>query len=134
MTRGANLGQMTFVADILYHVCINLVKASIVLLYLRSFFKSWFRTSCLALLGFLAAFTVAITVASIAQCSPIPYFWDASISGTCIDQKALWYANAVFSIVTDVVLLALPLQPIHASNLSGGQKVALMMVFALGML
>jgi hypothetical protein len=35
---------MTFVADILYHVCINLVKISIVLLYLRSFFKSWFRT------------------------------------------------------------------------------------------
>ncbi|KAK1828907.1 integral membrane protein [Podospora conica] len=125
--------QMSFAADVLYHVCINLIKVSIVLLYLRSFFKSWFRTSCLALLGFLIAFTIAVTVATVAQCSPVPYFWDSSISGTCVDQKALWYANAVISIITDVVLLALPLQPIHASNLSGGQKVALMMIFALGM-
>ena len=125
--------QLSFVADIIYHVCFNLVKISIVLLYLRSFFKGWFRTSCLALLGFLVAFTVAITASSIAQCSPVPHFWDASVSGTCLDQRALWYANAIFTIVTDILLLALPLQPIHASNLPGGQKVALMLVFALGM-
>lgn len=51
---------------------------------------------------------------------------------TCINLTTNWYANAGFSIATDILILLLPMQPLWASNLPVNQKRALMLVFALG--
>ncbi|KAK0719256.1 hypothetical protein B0H67DRAFT_149527 [Lasiosphaeris hirsuta] len=122
-----------YAAQAFYKLTINLTKASILLLYLRIFVKKWFRMTCYVLLGIILAYTVATTASSIWQCTPIPRAWDKSIPGTCISITTNWYANAGFSISTDVIILALPMHPIYTSHLPGGQKVALMAVFALGM-
>lgn len=72
------------------------------------------------------------TASSVWQCTPVPRAWDKSIPGTCISLTANWYANAVFSIATDVLIIALPQRVIWQSQLPGAQKKALMGVFALG--
>ena len=69
---------------------------------------------------------------SIWQCTPVPRAWDRSLPGTCISLTANWYANAAFSITTDVLIILLPQKVIWESQLPGGQKKALMAVFALG--
>lgn len=76
----------------------------------------------------------ATTASSVWQCSPIARAWDKSIPGSCINITGNWYANAGFSIATDVIILALPMLPIYQSKLPSGQKLALMVVFALGIL
>ncbi|KAK3382091.1 integral membrane protein [Lasiosphaeria ovina] len=125
--------KLFYVAQIFYKLTINLSKASILLLYLRIFVTRQFRIACWTLLATVLAYMVATTVASIRQCSPVPRAWDKTISGECISMTDFWYANAGFSIATDILILALPMYPIYSSHLPPGQKVALMVVFALGL-
>lgn len=107
---------------------------SIVLLYLRIFVQRWFRICCYVLLGIVTAYAIASTLVSIFQCSPITGAWDKSTHPTCVSLTQNWYANAGYSIATDVLILLLPMQPIWASKLPLSQKRALMFVFALGSL
>ncbi len=77
---------------------------------------------------------IATFCAAVWQCTPISRAWDKTIPGTCIDITKNWYANAGFSIATDLIILMLPMQPLYASKLPLRQKIALMAVFALGIL
>ncbi|KND89528.1 hypothetical protein TOPH_05903 [Tolypocladium ophioglossoides CBS 100239] len=124
--------KLFYIAQIFYKLTINLTKSSILLLYLRIFVQRWFRICCYALMGLILAYMVATTASSIWQCSPIEGAWDKSIHPECISLTKNWYANAGFSIVTDVLILCLPMQPIWTSKLPINQKRALMLVFALG--
>ncbi len=119
-------------AQIFYKITINLTKTSILLLYRRIFVQRWFRISSLVLMSLVMAYMVATTAASIWQCSPIAGAWDRSLQPKCISLTKNWYANAGFAIATDVLILALPMQPIWTSKLPINQKRALMLVFALG--
>ncbi|VBB71324.1 Putative protein of unknown function [Podospora comata] len=125
--------KLFYVAQAFYKLTINLTKASILLLYLRIFPKLWFRKTCLVLLAVILLYMVGTTASSIWQCNPIPRAWDKSIAGTCISITANWYANAAFSITTDLVILGLPMHSIYTSHLPTSQKLALMGVFALGL-
>lgn len=124
--------KLFYVAQIFYKLTINLTKASILLLYLRIFIQKWFRICCYTLMAIILSYMVATTASSIWQCTPIRGAWDKSIGPTCISLTHNWYANAGFSIATDVLILLLPMQPIWTSKLPVNQKRALMFVFALG--
>jgi hypothetical protein len=124
--------KLFYVAQIFYKLTINLTKASILLLYLRIFVQRWFRICSYILMALTLAYMVATTGASIWQCSPIAGAWDKSLRPNCISLTKNWYANAGFAIATDVLILALPMQPIWKSKLPVNQKRALMLVFALG--
>ncbi|RYP93561.1 hypothetical protein DL770_000303 [Monosporascus sp. CRB-9-2] len=124
--------KLFYTAQAFYKFTTNLTKTSILLLYLRIFVQNWFRITCYVLLGSILTYMVAATASSIWQCSPVARAWDKSLPGTCIDITANWYANAGFSIATDVVILTLPMFPIYQSRLPSSQKLALMVVFALG--
>ena len=128
------VARYSYVADIFYKLSINTTKISIILFYLRRFVSHWFKIACYVVLGVISAFMVATTVTAIAQCSPVAAAWDVTVSGTCIDPKAYWYANSGISILINIIMLGLPFQPIHASSLPGGQKIALTIVFAIGAL
>ncbi|KAK1981562.1 integral membrane protein [Colletotrichum cereale] len=122
-----------YVAQIFYKITINLTKASILLLYLRIFVQRYFRILCHALLSIILAYMAATSASSIWQCTPIPRAWDKSIPGTCISLTRNWYANAGFSIATDILIMALPQHVIWQSKLPLNQKKALMIIFALGL-
>ncbi|RYP05796.1 hypothetical protein DL764_003565 [Monosporascus ibericus] len=124
--------KLFYTAQTFYKFTTNLTKSSILLLYLRIFVQSWFRITCYVLLVTILTYMVAATASSIWQCSPVARAWDKSLPGTCIDITANWYANAGFSIATDVVILTLPMFPIYQSQLPSSQRLALMVLFALG--
>ncbi|KAH8887168.1 integral membrane protein [Thozetella sp. PMI_491] len=124
--------KLFYVAQAFYKITINLTKASILLLYLRIFLQRWFRIACYVLLAIILAYMVSTLSSSIWQCSPVPRAWDKSIAGTCIDITTNWYANAGFSIASDIFILLLPMQPLYTSKLPARHKVALMAVFTLG--
>ncbi|KAK3987647.1 integral membrane protein [Cladorrhinum sp. PSN332] len=125
--------KLFYVAQAFYKLSINMTKTSILILYLRIFPSKWFRVTCYVLISLILLYMMGTTASSIWQCSPLPRAWDKSIPGTCISITANWYANAGFSIATDVIILALPMHPIYTSQLPKSQKVALMVVFALGL-
>ena len=120
-------------AQITYKASINLSKCCILLLYLRLFrIVRWFRWSCWALLVCVAVYCTASVAATIFQCRPVIRAFDKSVPGTCIDMANFWFANAGFSIATDVIILLLPMPLVWRLEVPVAQKVALMAVFAVG--
>ncbi|KAJ5493059.1 hypothetical protein N7539_001805 [Penicillium diatomitis] len=125
--------KLFFISQAFYKLTINLTKMSILLLYLRIFIQRWFRIVCFTLLIIISCYMIAALFASIFQCTPVARAWDKSIAGHCINITTNWYANAGFSIATDLMILALPMYPIYHSKMAVRRKIALMMVFAFGM-
>lgn len=75
--------------------------------------------------------TASITV-TIFQCRPIIRAFDKATPGTCINTAQFWFANAGFSIATDVIILLLPMPLVRRLAVPGAQKMALAAVFAVG--
>ncbi|KAG5922970.1 hypothetical protein E4U53_003613 [Claviceps sorghi] len=123
---------LSYVAQIFCNMTVNLTKSSVLLSYLREFVQPWFRVCSCALLGLIVADMIATVGASVWQCSPMEGAWDESVPATCISLPGGRYANAVFSVATDLVILLLPIQPIWQSRLPIIQKRTLVLVFALG--
>lgn len=124
-----------YITQITYKSCINLTKASILFLYIRIFGNiRWFRYACMALLTVVCMYCVASVVVTIFQCTPVERTWDRTFNGTCIDTKTFWYANAGFSIATDLMILIIPLPLVWGLQLPIIQKLALMAVFLIGSL
>ena len=56
-----------------------------------------------------AAWLLASITISIFQCLPIYAFWDEEIKKTCVNLTHFLIGNTVPNIVTDLVILGLPL-------------------------
>jgi hypothetical protein len=125
--------QLFYVHQIFYKVSINLTKISITLLYTRIFGNTrWFRFTCYFIMTATAMYCVSSVAATIFQCTPVPRMWDKTIAGTCINTSQFYYANAGFSIATDVIILFLPMPLVLNLQIPKIQKVALFLVFTLG--
>ncbi|CAI7628390.1 unnamed protein product [Penicillium glandicola] len=124
--------KLFFVSQAFYKLTMNMTKMSILMLYLRIFIQRWFRIICHALLAIITSYMVATFFASVFQCTPVARAWNKTIPGSCIDITTNWYANAGFSIATDIIILALPMYPLYKSKIVLNRKIALMIVFALG--
>ena len=124
-----------WLCQITYKSCINLTKASILLLYLRIFGNvKWFRWLCIVLTTIVAIYCVASVTITIFQCTPVPRAYDKTLDGTCINNGQFWFANSGFSIATDLIILCIPLPMVYVLQLPRAQKFALIAVFTLGVL
>lgn len=123
---------MFWVNQIVYKFSINLTKMSIVLLYLRIFVTERFRKFCIYVFLYVTCYGIGSIVATILECQPIARVYDRSIEGTCINLTAFWYANAISNILTDIVILTMPMRVIRTLRLPPRPKYGLMGVFALG--
>lgn len=102
-------------------------------LYLRIFSKiRWFKWLCWFLIVCVFSYCIASVIATIFQCNPIQKAYNKALSGTCIDSGKFWYANAGFSIATDLIILFMPMALVYQLQIQRAQKAALVIVFALG--
>ena len=119
--------------QVVYKVTINATKVSIVLLYLRIFTPGKaFRYWCKALLVFVGSYGLLSLMLTIFQCRPPGRAWDRSQNGNCINLTAFWYANAGFSLFSDIAILVFPIPVISTLHLPWRQKMSLILVFAVG--
>ncbi|KOS45439.1 hypothetical protein ACN38_g3654 [Penicillium nordicum] len=124
--------KLFFVSQAFYKLTMNMTKMSILMLYLRIFIQRWFRITCYVLLVIITSYMVGAFFASVFQCTPVARAWNKTIPGSCINITTNWYANAGFSIATDIIILTLPMYPLYKSKIILKRKIALMIIFALG--
>lgn len=115
-----------------YNASLCLTKASIVLQYLRVFPAKEIRRACWATLAVIGVHGVYAMISNILSCIPVSAFWSPTADMRCIDKKFLWFFNASFNILSDLVILILPMPIIKSLKLPIRQKVGLMMVLGLG--
>ncbi|PLB44745.1 hypothetical protein P170DRAFT_479293 [Aspergillus steynii IBT 23096] len=108
-------------------------KISILLFYIRIFntFKSRMFAYAVGLI--VMGHGIGVFFAAIFQCSPVAYTWDKTIQGgTCFDQQAFYRYVSPPNILTDVVILVMPMPFVWRLHTRMGQKLALTAVFLLG--
>lgn len=119
----------------MFSININLVKVSTVLLYHRIFIKKGFRLFCWVLIGVLAAFSISLVLAQIFSCNPIAKRWNPTLPGVClVNQNLLGNVSFGLMLLTDVIILVMPMPMIWSLKINLRQKLALTGIIALGLL
>ena len=121
-----------FIAQTPYKVTVCFNKVSVILLYLRIFVSKTFRIASFAVLFVVVGYGIGGIAATIWQCVPIQGACIKTIPATCIDSGVFWVAYAVLNIVTDVMVLALPIVPVMKLQLRLRDRILLCGVFTLG--
>ncbi|KAF2197508.1 hypothetical protein GQ43DRAFT_402891 [Delitschia confertaspora ATCC 74209] len=116
---------------IMYYLALGTTKSSILLQYNRVFQTKKFRLTCNLVLLAVIVYSIWTVFGSIFACYPIKAFWTKE-RATCIDQFAMWFTNAGINILTDLVIIILPMPVIRRLNLAKKQKGALIGIFAVG--
>lgn len=83
-------------------------------------------------MGVMLAYYIPAVIVKIRICSPIAKFWDQRINGTCLDQTSIILADAVVSVVSDMIILILPLPLTLSLQLSTKRKMRVMAILGAG--
>lgn len=75
-----------------------------------------------------------VILGSFLICQPLAFNWDQTIDGHCGSSINLWVCHGVLNIVTDLIVLLLPMPYIYSLELSLYKKLVLMATFGLGLL
>ena len=111
-------------------------KASLLFLYYRLFSPSP-RFRFAVHIGAATVFCqwFSITLVGIFQCRPVAAFWNRMIQGAkCIDLPLFTKFSGVLNLLTDVLILCLPVPMVWGLNTTKAQKATLTGIFLLGIL
>ncbi|KAK2730127.1 integral membrane protein [Colletotrichum kahawae] len=114
-----------------YNLALLFCKLSIIFSYLRVLKVATTQKICKAMLVVLAVYGAWTVFGSIFMCVPVQAFWGDG-TGRCMDRLAFWFSNAALNIATDIIIVAIPIPLIRTLQISRKQKIALIMVFAVG--
>jgi hypothetical protein len=82
------------------------------------------------------SFIIAFLVASLTACRPLRAYWDTELAlqAQCIDDQARTLAFTISNLVTDVMILILPIPTFWRLKLPIRERLALTGLMSLGLL
>ena len=126
--------QSVFAAEILYALTIGLVKISTLLLFARIFPGPKFRRVLWAVGLFISTYSAIMIITMIFQCRPFNRVWDPTVKADFIDISKVWIVTASMNVLTDALLLCLPLPQLWKLQMRRETKLQLMGIFSIGSL
>ncbi|KAI1162527.1 hypothetical protein F5B18DRAFT_623305 [Nemania serpens] len=127
-------GKTGYILEIITWPTVGMTKISVLLLYKRIFATRRFITVTWILIGVVVAWTLSFTLAFAFACIPIQSQWYHSIQYSCINVVALFTAAVVTDVVTDFLVLILPVYKVWGLQMVLCRKVPLIGIFLLGIL
>ncbi|KAJ5611925.1 hypothetical protein N7528_009030 [Penicillium herquei] len=119
----------------LYVLDAKLPKISILILYRRIFSTSILRILSDILIVALTTDILSCTILLFFMCRPFAANWDPSIPGAkCLDVVAIYTWGSLPNIITDIIMLLLPMPVIWSLHIGLRTKIQLTITFALGSL
>jgi hypothetical protein len=128
------MAKFLVVAEILYVFNLVWTKLSILLMYYRIFHFPYFKKMAYVIGAFCIAWVITITFLFIFICVPVEKLWTPDLPGHCIDQVSTWISNACSTILTDVLILLLPIPQVWKLQLRRPEKIGVTFAFCLGFL
>jgi uncharacterized membrane protein SpoIIM required for sporulation len=107
-------------------------KLSILFLYRRIVTSNTFHRVTTAVIVIVLAWCIGCLVPHILQCRPIPAAWNTSIHGDCLDMPKLFLAGTIANLLTDVLILCLPLRNVWNLNMSRCDRLTVSGMFLVG--
>lgn len=120
----------------LYCTAVVFPKLSMLASYLRFFAKRTYRNTAYILGALIVANGIAGVAISFGSCRPISAGWttveDRYVSEHCIDIVAYWRWISFPNILTDIVMLFLPLPIIWGLHLSQRERIGVSLILLTG--
>ncbi|OJJ07322.1 hypothetical protein ASPVEDRAFT_155195 [Aspergillus versicolor CBS 583.65] len=110
MEHQAMLRKLLFAEEILYIWMHLIIKHAFLQFYLRLANKISFTYSVYATMALNVAVAVAIWLLYCLQCRPLPAFWNPTMYPDAVCRSHLLCAR--FNILTDFIILSLPIRPL----------------------
>lgn len=126
--------QSVFAAEIGYAPTIGVIKIGTLLLFARIFPGLKFKRILWAVGLFISTYSAVMVITVIFQCRPINRIWNASVKAECIDISKLWTVMASLNVLTDFLVLCLPLRKLWRLQMRRGTKLQLIGIFSIGSL
>ncbi|KAF5539722.1 integral membrane protein PTH11 [Fusarium napiforme] len=125
--------KLTFISPILYAVCTACSKMALALFYRRLSPQRWWKWSVYSVFFLVAGYNLAILLVVLFGCTPFKKSWDLTIlEGSCVDRGAVYVCTAALGILSDLILLIMPLPMILQLQMPRRQKVGLVVLFVIG--
>ena len=119
--------------QVLYLTSITCSKIAILGLYLRIFIGKTSRHVVCTLIAFTTAAWVALVPVAFLRCTPFEANYDLDFTTTtCINQQRFYQLMSLPNIITDIVILFLPIPILMHIQMSVAQKIGLGFSFSLG--
>ncbi|KAL4880292.1 hypothetical protein BJY04DRAFT_219288 [Aspergillus karnatakaensis] len=127
------LSTLVIPLQFLWVLSLSCTKISILFLYLRIFPVRWLIWSSWATMALIVAWAIATILAGCLICTPFAFNWDKTIpGGKCGNQVTSFTVTGVINLVTDVIVLGLPMPSLYKLQMATYKKVTLIAVFGLG--
>ncbi|KAJ5644216.1 uncharacterized protein N7484_006723 [Penicillium longicatenatum] len=125
-------GKFIIIIPIVYFSTVMPPKLAILHLYLSIFTNKKLRYICFATAAVVVGNWIAVTIAGGLACQPISYFWTGE--GNCIDINSYLRWGGFANILTDLVMLVLPIPVVWNLHASTRLKTGILITFLLGSL
>ena len=128
------INKSIFVLYITWPITQTAIKISILLFYSNLFIKRYFLVAAYTTIAVVSVWCVEQIAASLLLCRPISYHWNTDQEGHCGNVMASCLAGAAINVLTDLVILVLPVPIIWSLNIPLKSKLSLSFIFGLGFL
>ena len=132
--KNPNIVQYTYWVPVLYNPILAIVKNSMLIFLLRiTGSRDTIKYSIIVLIVINTTSMIAIFLTLIFQCTPITYNWDNTVKGGhCIKEDVFYISSACVTIITDFLVLAIPLWIVMGLRMAKRLKIAVIGIFFLG--
>lgn len=121
------------IGGFIYLPSIIFSKLTILTLYMRIFTTRPYRIATYLTGVFLILMGLAGIITSVSICRPYSYFWDKTApGGKCGDVIAAWRYFSVPNLLSDAVMLVLPLPVLYKLKVDVSVKICLALTFTMG--
>ncbi|KAL4877067.1 hypothetical protein BJY04DRAFT_210166 [Aspergillus karnatakaensis] len=125
--------KFCYIATVLYCPMALLVKIALLAMLIRIFAP--YKNKVLFIYVFIGALIVYYTIAEIVKirmCDPVPAYWTLDPNASCLDQRAALIADSVISVVSDLLILILPLPLTWSLQMSRNKKLRVIGLLSAG--
>ncbi|KAJ0357161.1 hypothetical protein COL154_010363 [Colletotrichum chrysophilum] len=123
----------SYINPIVYAIPPGACKMVILLFFLElNNNAKWFKWSVYITMFVVVGSSLSILFSSIFPCNPIPSAYDLVTDGECIDRVATFKATAAFGVITDVMIICIPVPMVLSLHISTRKKVGLLALFGIG--
>ncbi|KAL2815252.1 hypothetical protein BDW59DRAFT_177688 [Aspergillus cavernicola] len=130
----AMLPTLLFAEEILYIWMQFALKTGFLLFYLRLANKTSFIYSVYATMVLNVLITIALWLLYCLQCRPLPAFWNPAAypDAKCLKMAITYYVPVSLNILTDFIILALPIRPLWNMQASLSRRIGVIAVVSVG--
>lgn len=126
-----------YINEIFELIAYGTAKLSVIFLYRRIFANNTFRLITTMAITIVTGWLISFFFVIVFQCTPIASQWqnlEIMNQKNCVSQQPFYYANSITDLLTDLMVLVLPLPMVARLQMPIKQKLAVTGMFLLGSL